>query len=85
MNLQIKNGCAGTDPRLPTVATDPGRHYKLLTNAQFAFREKCRTADAILELLDGALQSSEYLAAIYIDFSKAPIKLILQLFLIILN
>ena len=27
MNLQIINGCAGTEPRLPTVGTDPGRRY----------------------------------------------------------
>ena len=29
MNLQIINGCAGTDPELPTVGTDPGRRYLL--------------------------------------------------------
>ena len=27
MNLQIINGCAGTDPGLPTAVTDPGRQY----------------------------------------------------------
>ena len=27
MNLQIINGCAGTDPRLQIAGTNPGRHY----------------------------------------------------------
>ena len=27
MNLQIINGCAGTDPGLPNVGTDPGRYF----------------------------------------------------------
>ena len=31
LNLQNINGCAGTDPGLPTAGTDPGRHYKLIT------------------------------------------------------
>ena len=28
MNLQIINGCAGTNPELQTVGTDPGRQYQ---------------------------------------------------------
>ena len=27
MNLQIRNGCAGTDPGLQTAETNPGRRY----------------------------------------------------------
>ena len=27
MNLQIINGCEGTEPGLPTAGTDPGRRY----------------------------------------------------------
>ena len=34
MNIQIINGCAGTDPRLLTAGTDPGQ-WKLESNIYF--------------------------------------------------
>ena len=48
MNLQIINGCAGTDPRLPTAGTNPGRCY---LKCAFILRDSQRNKNLLMSVL----------------------------------
>ena len=39
MNLQVIDGCAGTDPGLPTAETDPGGRYIAVVTNRFLMNE----------------------------------------------
>ena len=52
MNLQIINGCTGTDPGLPTAGTIPGQRCQKLTNTfeTFCFLKLCLPVNCTFNL-----------------------------------